>query len=197
MTKLVDLVAFGLIGSCAYYFYLAYGLSGNILHALGFDAVMISAALYVMFRNRKDINIVSLIMVLLLLKPVNMAIMFSSSCSHGLAYYPLMILLNTYTMVMIWMRPVIFSNFGPLKKHKEGWKITKADDAMTIVLTLMVIFDVLLLIEQLLRYIWPTVMFFYDLYEIAQATFAVVMIAVFYFMAGSSRAREKSKIRAK
>jgi hypothetical protein len=108
-----------------------------------------------------------------------------------------MILLNTYTTAMIWMRPVIFSNFGPLKKHKEGWKITKADDAMAIVLTLMVVFDVFLLIEQLLRYVWPTVTFFYDLYEIAQATFAVVMIAVFYFMVGSSRANENSNLRIK
>ncbi len=195
MTKLIDLIAFGLISISAYYFYQAYALSSDISHALGFDAIMIVAALYVMYRNRHDINIVSLIMVVLLFKPINMAIMFSSSCSHGLAYYSLMILLNAYTMAVIWMRPVIFSNFGPMKKLKTGWRITKADDTMTIVLTLMILFDLILLGEQLLRFVWKDITVFYDLYPFLQATFAIAMIAVFYFMAASSKANESSKYR--
>lgn len=195
MMKIIDIVVFAILGYIAYHYYHVFAASQNIFHALAFDLVSIAAALYAMFRNRHDINIVSLITAVLLFKPVNMAIMFSSACSHGLAYYPLMIMLNAYTMMVIWMRPVIFSNFGPLKKHKEGWRITKADDTMTIILTLMILFDLALLIEQILRFAWPTITVFYDMYEILQVVFAASIISVFYFMATSSQANEQSTFR--
>ncbi len=197
MIKIIDFVVFAILGYIAYHYYQAFAISQNIFHALVFDVVSIAAAFYAMFRNRHDINIVSLITAVLLFKPINMAIMFSAACSHGLAYYSLMAMLNAYTMVVIWMRPVIFSNFGPLKKHKDGWKIIKADDAMTLILTLMIVFDLLLLVEQMLRFIWPEVTVFYDLYKILQSLFMVATITVFYFMATSDTAKQKSKYREK
>ena len=76
MMKIIDFVVFAILGYIAYHYYQAFAMSQDIFHALVFDGVSIAAAFYAMFRNRHDINIISLITAVLLFKPINMAIMF-------------------------------------------------------------------------------------------------------------------------
>jgi hypothetical protein len=138
------------------------------------------ALVYVMGRKWKDVNIATLALIGLLFKPINMAIMLAAAGISGFVYYPLMALLNVLVLMTVWMRPVIFSKFLPFK-NRTGWTITNADDGLSLVIVLMIIFDILLLVEQAIRRFGLNITWLYDSYEFIQLGFMLASIAILWF----------------
>lgn len=176
--KAFDILIFATLGYLAFQSYTGYNAGLSPINPLLIDIVALA---YVMVRKYKDVNIASLVLIGLLFKPVNMAVMSGAAGMSGFAYYPLVALLNGFVLVAVWMRPVIFSHFGPFKNRK-GWAITNADDGLTIVLVLMIVFNVLMVVEQTIRRLGLNITWFYNSYEYVQLGFMLASIAILWFM---------------
>jgi hypothetical protein len=192
MLKIINFLIFAVFGYGAYYSYINYATNESLINPLLLDVL---ALVYVMIIKRKDTNIVTLAFIGLLFKPINMAVMSGASCMSGFAYYPLMAMLNGLVLVTIWMRPVIFSHFGPFKNRK-GWTVTNADDGLSFILILMIVFNLLLLVEQAIRRFGLNITWLYNSYEYVQLGFMLASIAILWFCT-TDKAATQSQFRNK
>jgi uncharacterized membrane protein len=161
-----------------------------------FDILMLASLMYCAFRRRENVNIISLCLLLIIFKVVNAGIMSGAQCMRPIVYFSLMAFMNLVVLGLIWTRPITLSQIGPFK-HRTGWTITKADDMIGLVFILMIIFDILLVIEQLLRYLGFDARWFYDMYEVIQLSFAVISISVLLGIVTNDKTADKSKVRSK
>ncbi|MFT4926138.1 MAG: hypothetical protein ACI8WB_002236, partial [Phenylobacterium sp.] len=127
---------------------------------------------------------------------VNTGIMSGVQCMRPIVYFSLMLFMNLVVLGLIWTRPITFSQIGPFK-HRTGWTITNADDMIGLVFILMIVYDILLVIEQSLRYLGFDARWFYDLYENIQLGFGVISIAVLMGIISNDKTTNKSKTRSK
>lgn len=161
-----------------------------------FDILILLSLLYCAARRYEDVNIVSLCFLLSAFKLINAGIMSGAACMRPIVYFSLMAFMNILVLGLIWTRPVIFSQITPFKR-RDGWKITNADDLIGLVFILMILFDVILVLEQVLRYLGLDARMFYNLYENIQLGFAIISIAVLMGIIANDKASNHSKIRYK
>ena len=183
--KLIDGLFIVILGYVLYQFYLTDPI---------FDLIAMASLLYVAVRQYKDVNVLSLCIVGLIFKLVVMAIASGASAMSGFVYWPLTILVYLCFIAVVVHRPVLFSNFGPLKR-RTGWAITNADDAIILVLVAMAIFNGLMFIEHVVRHTIYSIRFFYDSYEYVQIFFAMASTAILLFVVNTDKGKEKSRIR--
>lgn len=159
-----------------------------------FDILILLSLAYCAIRRYKDVNIVSLCTLLVAFKLVNAGIMSGTESMRPIVYFSLMALINIFVLALIWTRPVVFSQITPFKRRK-GWKITNADDMLGFIFLLMILFDVVLIGEQTLRYLGFDARMFYDLYENIQLGFAIISIAVLMGIISNDKTTNDSRLR--
>lgn len=159
-----------------------------------FDLVAIGAFVYVAIRQWKDINILSLCLIGIVFKLIVTALGTGAGCMNGFAYWPLTLLVCILCAREIVNRPVTFSNLGRLKKRTD-WAITNADDAILLVMALMIIFNSFVLVEHIIRHTIYPVQFLYDNYEKVQAAFTVISTAILLFVVNTEPGKGLSKFR--
>lgn len=161
-----------------------------------FDVLVLASLMYCAFRRREDVNIISLCFILVIFKVVNAGIMSGAQSMRPIVYFSLMAFMNVVVLGLIWTRPSTLSQIGPFKR-RSGWTITNADDMIGLVFILMIVFDILLIIEQALRYLGFDARWFYDMYEIIQLSFAIISISVLMGIVTNDKTADKSKVRRK
>jgi hypothetical protein len=173
---------------------LCYGLYRYYLTAPIFDAIVMVSLIYVAARQWKDANTVSLCLIGILFKALIMAIATGVNCMSGWVYWPLTTVIYFACILIVVQRPVIFSNFGPLK-NRTGWAITNSDDAINFILALMIVFNILIFIEHVIRHTFYSVQFLYDGYEYVQAGLATLTVAILLFLVNTEKGKEDSIVR--
>ena len=186
--KVVDAIVFAGLGWLGVKFYVE---NPNI-----FDVVNIAALLYVLVRQR-DVNTVSLVLLVLLLRLIDSVVFFDLSGLNNYVLHFVLLSFNVVSIVLIWFRPLLVSRYGPvaIRRHKD-LAVTHQDIFIGFVFTLQAIWQLLAFVEHVTRHFddiglasildatwwYQNSRLIYNSYPIVQFILAVLGIGVLYFM---------------
>lgn len=193
LLKLFDLLAFCILGYFAVYFYHLHATTQSSVTVYQFDLINAVTILFVIIR-RPDINTVTLGVILLAVRLIERLLLFDMHDLNGFIVYPLILILDILTVIMIWFRPVLFSNYGPFK-GKSGYAVTRQDNAMWVLFALNAIFMLLMTLEHATRqvntWLFENSRLLYNLYETIQLVFIVTGFVVLYYMTHFSSKKKR------
>lgn len=182
--KLVDIFVFSLLLYFAYSFYSQYAASLDPSFAFNFDLVVLGAMLYVMAR-RPDVNTVTLVMSLLAIRVVDSLFLPYMESIGGFIYYSATLLLLVALVVIVWLRPLIFSRIW-LWKDNPNFAVTHQDNVFASLVTVQAVFMLLMLIEHGTRKFGPwwyeNSRILYNNFESIQLLFTIAGILILYYM---------------
>jgi hypothetical protein len=165
-----------------------------------FDIIGIAAMIYVMIRN-PDVNTVSLISIILLVRLFNTFVLtaIGDGGLNPYLFYSSIIIANTVMIGIVIARPALISQYGPkfIRDH-ERITMTHQDSMIAWLYFSHAVLPVLVLIEHIIRHLDDVdfkPMFFYNIYKPTQLILAVLSILVLYFMTfeKSKEARDAKK----
>ena len=193
--KVIDALAFLIFGAFALYHFQLYRVTMVDFHGHLFEVTTITALIYTMVRKR-DVNTVTLGLIVLTIFLIGNMPFFSSMATSGFSVYLVYFLFNLLAVVLIWLRPFLFSRLSSWGSEQD-MHITRQDRYMWATYALNALFMLAMLIEHGLRKIdqsWhENARFLYNRFELIQLIFIAFGLLVFYYMTfDASKERLKS-----
>lgn len=183
-SKVIDALAFLTFGAFALYHFQLYRATMVDYHGHLFELTTAIAVIYTMLRKR-DVNTVTLGLIVLTTYLVGNMPFFSSMSTSGFSVYLVFFIFNCFAVVLIWLRPLLFSRITPWWRTQD-MRITRQDRYMWVTYALNGVFMLAMFIEHGLRKIddsWHEhARFLYDRFELIQLIFLMVGLLIFYYM---------------